>query len=172
MKCVYYGKIYMTNIDNNDIFTFDFDINYNFLLSIYKKNLNFKENYNDNREDSYFNNWKIIRHNFKYAQDIIKEFTLENLDVRPRFYVLDANSTLKEHIDLNTQCSLNFILNNNTSPININNNSYNYKNCLLNTTQKHYVINNSGERIIFKLSIMNCSFDMVKNKIKNVLQIN
>ena len=156
-------------IDNNDIFIFDSLVDNNLLLSIYKENKHLSENYNDARKNSYFNNWKIVKFNFDYADEIIQKFKLEKYDVRPRFYELDANTTLKEHVDFNTQCSLNFVLNDNKSPVIINNNTYYYKNCLLNTTQKHSVVNNDIERIIFKLSIMDCPFKLVKKKIKNVL---
>ena len=156
-------------IDNNDIVIFDSLIDYDLLLSTYKKNKNLSKNYNDDRKNSHFKNWKIIRFNFDYAKNIVKKFKLQEYDVRPRFYELDANTTLKEHVDFNTQCSLNFVLNDNTSPVIVNNNIYYYKNCLLNTTQKHSVVNNDKERIIFKLSIMDCSFKSVKRKLKNVL---
>ena len=98
-------------IDNNDIFIFDSLIDYDLLLSTYKKNKNLSKNYNDDRKNSHFKNWKIIRFNFDYAKNIVKKFKLQEYDVRPRFYELDANTTLKEHVDFNTQCSLNFVLN-------------------------------------------------------------
>ena len=112
------------------------------------------------------NHWKIIRHTFPYATDIIKGLDLENYDVRPRFYTLDKNTTLSPHTDLGTQCAINILLSQNNAPINIEGIDYSYKQALINTQSVHSVNNLAEDRIIFKLSIMNLSYTEARSVIQ------
>ena len=83
----------------------------------------------------------------------------------PRFYWLKPNAHINTHTDNTTKCSLNFLLSENNTAIIINNKNYFYKNALLDTTQPHSVINGDNERLLFKISIDNESFEQVANRI-------
>jgi hypothetical protein len=56
-------------------------------------------------------------------------------------------------------------LSDDNTAITINDKDYFYKNALLNTTQPHSVKNGNKERLLFKISILNESFEAVANKI-------
>lgn len=145
-----------------DIVKFDTYINEDKLVEEWNSvKLNLKE-YVDKRVET--PNWKIIKHEFDYSNELCEFF---NVKGRPRFYLLEANTTLPQHIDLETQCSLNFILNGNEAPVVFGSKKYTYKYALLNVSKNHGVINNNKDRILFKISIFNESFDKVKEKIYN-----
>lgn len=144
------------------IFPFEFKLNKKILLDEWNKVKNNLKEYNDERMKESTSNWKIVRHKFDYADELSNIF---NVNARPRFYILDANTTLAQHTDLGTLCSLNFILNNNTAPINFDGTTIHYKNALIDTTKLHGVVNNDKDRLLFKMSIFNESFDEVKEKL-------
>ena len=89
-------------------------------------------------------------------------------EVRPRFYFLPKGVEIPEHIDNNTKCSINFLINSkNPAPVTIEGVDYYYKTCLLNTQKMHSVKNNTEDRLLFKLSIFDDDFETVKEKIQN-----
>jgi len=148
----------------NHIFKFNIELDKNLLLNVLKFVKKNAVTYKDNRQDSYIDNWKIVRHNFPYATDLIFRLGLEKYDVRPRFYILHKNTTLKMHKDLGTQCSANFILSDDPSPVSIEGTNYYYENALLNTQLEHGITYYSfNDRLLFKLSIMDLSFIDAKN---------
>ena len=150
---------------NNSLFLLDLPIQYSTLLEEFHKVKYNIDIYTDVR-GGINNNWKIVRHVFPYAAEIIKNLDLENYDVRPRFYILDKNTTLSPHTDLGTECAINILLSQNNAPINIEGIDYKYKQALINTQLMHSVSNLDEDRIIFKLSIMNLSFSDAKSIIQ------
>ena len=88
------------------ILKFDFDLNVKHLLEIWSKIKHKQVTYKDKRSNKALSHWKIIRHDFEYAKELSKIFNVES---RPRFYMLNANTVLQQHTDLGTLCSLNFI---------------------------------------------------------------
>ena len=89
-------------------------------------------------------------------------------EVRPRFYFLPKGVEIPEHVDNNTKCSINFLINSkNPAPVTVEGVDYYYKACLLNTQKMHSVKNNTEDRLLFKLSIFDDDFDTVKEKIIN-----
>ena len=147
------------------IFPFEFKLNKKILLNEWNKVKNNLKEYDDERLKESTSNWKIVKHKFDYADELSNIF---NVNARQRFYLLDANTTLGQHTDHGTLCSLNFILNNNTAPINFNGTTIHYKNALIDTTKLHGVNNNDCDRLLFKMSIFDETFEQVKNKlIKN-----
>lgn len=107
--------------------------------------------------------WLISKHESPYAMEIIKDFEIEG---KPRFYFLESNAKLPEHTDNNTTCSINFILSDGAAPVSFKNIEYFYTQALLNTTLLHSVSNGPIERILFKISIFNESFEKLANRIK------
>ena len=146
------------------IYKFDFDINEDILMLEYDRVKHLAEDYIDPRGQ--VEDWKMIVCNFHYAKYLIKRFMLG--EVRPRFYFLPKGVEIPEHIDNNTKCSINFLINSkNPAPVTIEGVDYYYKTCLLNTQKMHSVKNNTEDRLLFKLSIFDDDFETVKEKIKN-----
>jgi hypothetical protein len=85
---------------------------------------------------------------------------------KPRYYWMKPHAIIPEHVDNGTQCSLNFVLTENASPITIGGIDYYYDSILLNTTIPHSVTNNSSERIMLKISIFNESYEELAKRIK------
>lgn len=148
----------------NNIYKFNFDVNEDILLLEYDKVKHLSEDYVDPR--GAVQNWKMIACNFDYAKYLINYFMLD--EVRPRFYFLPKGVEIPEHIDNNTKCSINFLINsNNPAPVTIEGIDYHYKICLLNTQKIHSVKNTTEDRLLFKLSIFDDDFETVKKKIQN-----
>jgi hypothetical protein len=104
----------------------------------------------------YWLQYKI--NNDSYINRIMDDFGLNG---KPRFYWLQANSVLPEHVDNNTTCSLNFILSEDPAPVTIGGDDYLYSQCLLNTTIPHSVTNTGPERILLKISLFDVSYQDV-----------
>lgn len=98
----------------------------------------------------------------------IKELTtLLNIPSgKPRFYYLNAGVEIPEHIDNGTLCSINVLLGPGPhSPIIIGGHSIDYKCCLLNTTIPHSVPPSDYDRVLFKISLQNSTFDEIKEQL-------
>lgn len=102
------------------------------------------------------------------TNNIKKEYNIKGR-ADPRFYRLKANSLLPWHIDRGTQCSINVILSDTYAPVHfkINNKilKYNYTVALLNTQIEHSVPSFDKDRLLFKISIFDETFDSVASKI-------
>lgn len=109
------------------------------------------------------NEWLISRYNSDYIQQLINDF---NVKGKPRFYWLEPNFVLPEHVDHNTTCSLNFVLSDEAAPVTVGGKDYYYKMALLNTSVPHSVTNGPKERLLFKVSIFDESFEDVAKRIK------
>lgn len=107
--------------------------------------------------------WLISRFNSPYALEIIKDFEIEG---KPRFYWLEPNAYLPEHVDNGTTCSINFVLSDNPAPVTFGDKNYFYSQVLLNTSLMHSVKNGPDERILFKISIFNESYQDLAKRIK------
>lgn len=84
-----------------------------------------------------------------------------------RYYTLEPNSILPMHVDYNTTCSVNTILNDNTASIQIENNEYVYSTAILNTQALHGVNNNDKLRCLFKISFFDLSFEELVQIVRN-----
>lgn len=113
------------------------------------------------------NDWKIRHYTSQYTDQIIKDFDVTG---RSRFYWLEPFGEVPEHVDNGTQCSLNFILTDHASPIRYGDQEYFYQAALINTAIPHSVKNKEHERIIFKISIFNETFQEVAEKIKRFIK--
>jgi hypothetical protein len=123
--------------------------------------------YTDSRyTDLKMNDWLVGHHSSEYVEKIMRDFGVEG---KPRFYWLQPHTVIPEHVDNGTLCGLNFILTEGASPITIENQDYYYESILVNTTVPHSVKNNENERIMFKISIFNETFEQVAARIKQYL---
>jgi hypothetical protein len=153
---------------DHNIYIFD----YNF--DMHKLNQNMQifqhkfEAYSDHRGTLDW--WSVAREiEFDYATELCNTF---NIQAKPRFYLLKANSILPMHKDHGTQCSINILMNStNPAPVNFQDNkTYHYKTCLLNTQNTHGVTTEDEDRILFKLSIFNEDFETVAEKIRKIVE--
>lgn len=108
-------------------------------------------------------NWLISKHTSEYIEKIMDDFEVLG---KPRFYWLEPNSHLIEHVDYNTTCGLNFILSSDIAPVTFQGVDYYYKSALLNTQIPHSVTNGKEERLLLKISIFNETFEELSSRIK------
>ena len=125
--------------------------------------------YTDSRyPDLKLENWHIGHYSSPTIDAIMRDFKITG---KARFYWLEPFAEIPEHIDNNTQCSINFILSKEPAPILIEGKEYNYKQALLNTTLPHSVKNGEKERIMLKISIFDHSFTDVLIRIPDVYKL-
>jgi hypothetical protein len=155
--------------NNHEILVFDFDFDRDLLLSYWNEYKNSSKPYQDKRFNRFFmKNWRIVNDfEIDYATYLNQQFGING---SPRFYILEANTSLMMHVDQDTTCALNFVLSDNPAPVRFGSGaSYLYKSALLNTSIKHAVDKSENDRILFKLSIKDEPFEDVKQKIINTL---
>ena len=145
----------LTNLD------FDYKL---FLNEYLRLQVNEKD---DARGGKSIDNWRVIRHKdlqsdlvTDYCKDFAEKYNIPG-KVDGRFYRLKANTILPWHIDSGTTCSVNFLLSGKTAPVIFRSGMYHYKQALLNTTVEHSVRNGPEDRILFKISIFEKSFEDV-----------
>ena len=123
--------------------------------------------YTDSRyPDLKMDDWLVGHHSSEYVEQIMKDFEIKG---KPRFYWLQPHAVIPEHVDNGTLCGLNFILTDQASPITFGDKDYFYEAILVNTSLPHSVTNNEHERIMFKISIFDETFEQVAEKIKQYL---
>ena len=109
--------------------------------------------------------------NYKETKKVTDYFKniLQSDDIRPRFYILDSNTSVPEHTDQNTKCGINIILSKDAGPIRFKNvGDYFYNTALLNVSQTHDVPAWPGEdRLLLKISIMDVDFYTAKERLEN-----
>ncbi len=121
------------------------------------------EAYSDPRIETPVEHWKILRFDPTRVQNILNDLNVEG---STSIYLLEKNKSLKPHKDYETQCSLNFILGDDEpAPVIIEGREYFYKQCLLNTQRLHWVKNGNRDRLLFKISIFDMSFEEVAQRI-------
>jgi hypothetical protein len=124
--------------------------------------------YTDSRyPDLKMDDWLIGYHSSDYVEQIMRDFGIKG---KPRFYWLQPFAVIPEHVDNGTLCGLNFILTEGASPISFGDQDYYYESILIDTTKPHSVKNNENERIMFKISIFDETFEQVAEKIKKYLK--
>ena len=74
---------------------------------------------------------------------------------------------MKAHVDVGTPCAINFIIHGNATPIIFGDDDiYHYENALLDVSKKHSVpIQVDTERLVFKLRILDVSFEEARSKL-------
>ena len=166
--------------DNRHLYDLNIEIDREALLYTFNYYFNKEQETYQDPKHGVAENWKVVRmENFHYADDIMEELGLLDYveDYRPRFYLLEEDSWLKTHIDLGTQCSLNFIVSGGQSPVTFEGElekkpnpdsrfSYLYDGALFNTSIAHGVVNDGPPRILFKISIFDKTYEEVRRKIK------
>ena len=160
------------------------DFDYDLFFSEYKRLKSYERQHlsgstasnvgaNSCREGKYMIRWKDAMTSTivsEYCNEIKRMFMLPGR-VDGRFYTSKPFVIAHAHVDgkqgsERTQCSLNFILNDNTAGITFHDKGketlYTYRQALLDVSQVHSVKNNDTDRILFKISIFHVCFDEVK----------
>jgi len=106
--------------------------------------------------------WLVSHYKSDYIDKIMKEL---NIVGKPRFLYTRPNFFLKTHKDFSTQCAVNILLSDDPAPINIEGVDYHYTQALINVQKEHSVTNGSKERVLFKFSIPDKSFEQVASEI-------
>ncbi len=78
------------------------------------------------------------------------------------FYNLKKGATLPLHKDRGTECSFNFVLSDGSDNVSFEDGEMNYRTALLNTQKMHGVFNTKEDRILFKVSIKEKTFEEIK----------
>ncbi len=141
------------------------EFDYDLFLSEYKRVQNNEKDYA--RGGKSVNYWRVVRLEDlqsdivdNYCKQFAKDYDIPG-KVDGRFYRLKANTILPWHVDSGTKCSVNFLLSGKTAPVIFRSGMYHYKQALLNTTAEHSVKNGPEDRILFKISIFEKSFEDV-----------
>ena len=111
--------------------------------------------------------WKVIRNKQLKSElsNSYRDFICDAFGIQGKtnvsFYRLLANETLPWHIDTDTKCAINFILNGDAAPVIYEEGTYTYKQALIRTDINHKVINGDKDRILVKISIFDMDFNDV-----------
>ena len=182
------------NLQNGYIYVFDYqDYNRQLLLDeaysrqyepfeVPMDDINSDPNWFEIGKDVHMDNWTQARFfgeqedgsdnldNYPETKRVTQIFAdlIQTQDIRPRFYKLEANTSVPEHIDHNTKCGVNIILSKHAGPVEfVGQGTYDYRVALLNTSQLHCVPSFPHERILLKMSIMDVDFETAKQRIIN-----
>jgi hypothetical protein len=144
------------------------DLNYPLNYELLKKSAQIASDNKIFYQDSRYNNrklsnWLISKYSDDYITQIMKDFDIIG---SPRFYWLDANTMIPPHIDNETTCSINFLLSDNLAAVNFESNQFYYRQCLLNTKKIHWVSNGNSQRILFKISVFNETYQQLASRIR------
>ena len=176
-------KMKVWNIKEFDgITTFDCDLDFDKLKEIalsVKSKAKPYEDVDDSERDKYgvHEEWKIYSLEktdefFSYIESVKNDFKVDgdfhHTGWLSSWYFQDSNYSLPEHTDYLTQCSLNFNLGKNPSPVSVNGNDVVYTCSLLNVQKPHSVQNGDDERILFKISIYSDTYESYLKKLKGI----
>tara|TARA_Y100000389_G_C17437122_1_gene506209 strand:+ start:822 stop:1280 length:459 start_codon:yes stop_codon:yes gene_type:complete len=114
--------------------------------------------------------WSISKTIGCYSKSITSDFKkLLQCEVSPRYYIQEKGFTLPFHKDRGTQCCINFVLSDIKDPIEFRSKSYSYECALINVQEEHKVSAITEDRVLFKLSIFDMTYNEALNKISGVL---
>jgi hypothetical protein len=150
--------------NNNFLTHLNYDLDITAILESARKARLDSKPYTDSRyPDLKLDDWHIGHYQDAYISQIMSDF---EVDGRPRFYWLEPNAVIPEHVDNGTQCSINLIITEDAAPITIDGTEYYYRQALLNTTVPHSVQNSAKERIMLKISIFDETYQQLVERIK------
>jgi len=101
-----------------------------------------------------------------YINDIVEKIGFE---ARPRFLFMKTGCHLPLHIDANTQCAINIYLGleDDPDPIIIRGENHYYRQAVIDVTKLH-TVNVTKDRLIFKFSFFNNSYDELIDRLKEL----
>ena len=81
-----------------------------------------------------------------------------------KFVYIAPHAIIDWHKDWGTKCAFNWLINGNTECIKYRDRPYQYRSAIINTQEEHKVENKDKERIIFKISIFDKSYEEICNQ--------
>ena len=114
---------------------------------------------------------EFIKENFLVAQEVILHFQeYYGIYTKPRYFRQLRGLHLKPHVDINTKCAFNYILNDDVSPIIFHlgegkTHTVQYTKALVNVQAIHEVPSSDTDRLLFKLSITDENYQDVLKKV-------
>ena len=92
---------------------------------------------------------------------------LETDNIEANFFTQQKDTEVKAHVDVGTPCAINFIIRGGATPIVFEESgTHYYNNALLDVSKRHSVpIQVETERLVFKLRILDHSFEEAQKKI-------
>ena len=110
--------------------------------------------------------WLIKRQVGNYATELVCKFEeMLKCSIKPRFYIQEKGFTLPPHVDRGTTCAVNFVLSTRRDPITFHTSwgymRYTYETAIVDVTQEHEVTAVNEDRVLFKMSIFDKSFEEV-----------
>lgn len=126
------------------------------------------ENFVDPKDGTIVTQWKIKKTNNGYSKKISNYYEkfLESKECKPRFYIQQKNWSLPFHKDRGTLCSINYVLSNTDDKVTFKSFEESYRCALLNVQEEHSVTNLKEDRLLFKVSI----FDKTYNEVLKILK--
>jgi len=126
------------------------------------------ENFIDPKDGTIVTQWKIKKTNNGYSKKISNYYEkfLESKECKPRFYIQQKNWSLPFHKDRGTLCSINYVLSNTDDKVTFKSFEESYRCALLNVQEEHSVTNLKEDRLLFKVSI----FDKTYNEVLQILK--
>lgn len=124
------------------------------------------EIFSDPKSGTILHNMLIKKNVTGYAADLTEEFRkILGIEIRPRFLIQKKGYTLPFHTDRGTTCAVNFILSTSRDPIRFETDtgysSYQYKQAIVDVSQRHEVTALKEDRYLFKLSIFDLDYNEV-----------
>ena len=126
------------------------------------------KNFIDPKDGTIVTQWKIKKTNNGYSKKRSNDFEnfLESKECKPRFYIQQKNWSLPFHKDRGTLCSINYVLSNTDDKVTFKSFEESYRCALLNVQEEHSVTNLKEDRLLFKVSI----FDKTYNEVLQILK--
>ena len=150
------------NIGMSPVTLLDYPLDISHILKSAEFAKKYSTGYQDVRMEKSIESWKIAHYTDSYIEKIQNDLQVSG---KARFYWTEPNSIIPEHKDLNTLCSINFIVSDFPAPIRIQGKEYLYTQAVINVSQPHSVVNGPVERILFKISIFDESYESLVARI-------
>ena len=105
--------------------------------------------------------------------NLFKE-VLETDNIEANFFTQKKDTEVKTHVDVGTPCAINFIIRGDATPIVFEESgTHFYRNALLDVSKRHSVpLQLETERLLFKLRILDQSFEEAREKIITYFELN
>ena len=76
-----------------------------------------------------------------------------------KFVYIPSGAVLDWHVDKGTKCAINWLINNSKASIEFRDGKYQYKTAIIDTSKEHRVVDLAGERILFKVSCWDMTYN-------------
>ena len=126
----------------------------------------------DSKTGLSWDEWLICRNIGPIGSQIVSHFeSILQTKIEPRYYIQRKGMRLPFHCDRDTQCAINLILNDSQDAIEFRIEdkiyTHHYQTALIDTQTEHQVVAVTDDRILYKLSMKELSFDQAKKKLQS-----